>query len=72
MIMDPCVVEVVDGNVAATLKALKKGVESAGIQRDLRRHEHYTKRSAARNLKSRVARARARKSECRQRIVRPC
>ena len=46
--------------IDAALKAFKKKVQRSGLLKDLRRKEHYTKPSEARQLKSEAAQRRAR------------
>jgi ribosomal protein S21 len=65
LIRDRCVVEV-NGDVVSALKELKRQVEAAGIQKELRKRACYSKPSEARTTKSRVARAKDRKAALRK------
>lgn len=51
-----------DGDVARALKDLKKHMIKSGIQKDMKRHDYYLKPSFALRLKSKLARAKARKA----------
>jgi ribosomal protein S21 len=60
------VIEVREGNVEGALARLKRKLAANGTFADLRRHEHYMKPGEVRRLKSRKARAKARKTKCRR------
>jgi len=55
-----------DESVDKLLRVLKKQVERAGVMLDLRKKEYHVKPSIAKTLKSRKARARARKDKAKE------
>lgn len=51
-------VNVIDGNIEKAIRRLKRKVEAAGIMKELRERQHYTKPSEKRKLAKAAARKR--------------
>ena len=51
-------VNVIDGNIEKAIRRLKRKVENAGVLKDLRERQHYTKPSEKRKLAKKAARKR--------------
>ena len=51
-------VNVIDGNIEKAIRRLKRKVENAGILKELRERQHYTKPSEKRKLAKAAARKR--------------
>lgn len=51
-----------DGDVVGALRYFKKEMAKSGTAKDMKRHSYHLKPSQARRLKSKIARAKARKA----------
>ena len=62
-------VNVIDGNVEKAIRRLKRKVENAGILKELRDRQHYTKPSEKRKLAKKAARKRWLKQQAKMELL---
>ena len=62
-------VNVIDGNIEKAIRRLKRKVENAGVLKELRERQHYTKPSEKRKLAKKAARKRWLKQQARMELL---
>ena len=62
-------VNVIDGNIEKAIRRLKRKVENAGILKELRERQHYTKPSEKRKLAKAAARKRWLKKQAKMELL---
>jgi len=62
-------VNVIDGNIEKAIRRLKRKVENAGVLKELRERQHYTKPSEKRKLAKAAARKRWLKKQAKMELL---